>query len=101
MTTSSADPGLAVATVTTVITTVVTDETGGSADEVSLTNGTKGQIKIFTLKADTETAGLKIIPANLAGAVTFILLEDVGDGCILVFDGTNWVVVGNNGGTIG
>ena len=86
---------------TTVITAVTTDDTGSAADEISLADGTEGQIKIFTLKADTEATGLKIIPANLAGAVTFILLEDVGDGCTLVFDGTNWVIVGNNGGTIG
>jgi len=100
VTTSSADPGVGVGSLTTVITAVTTDDTGTLADEVSLADGTTGQIKIFTLKADTETTGLKIVPAHLAGG-TYILLEDVGDGCVLVYDGTSWIVVGNNGGTIG
>ncbi len=101
LTTSADDPGVATATLTTVVTTVTTDNTGSVADAVDIADGTKGQIKIFTLKADTETTGLKIIPDNLAGGVTFILFEDVGDSCTMVFDGTNWVIVSNNGGTIG
>jgi len=99
LTTTAADPGLATATAVTVISTIVTDDTGASADEVSLTNGTKGQIKIFTLKTDTETSGVKVIPANFANG-TSILFEDAGDGCIMVFDGTNWVLVSNVGGTV-
>ena len=101
ITTSAGDPtGTGAATLTTVITAVTTDDTGANADEITLADSVKGDIKIFTLKADTETSGLKIIPATFP-AGTYILLEDVGDGCILVFDGTSWVVVANNGGTIG
>ena len=99
VTTSSADPGIGTASLVTVITTMTSDDTGSAADEVSLANGTKGQIKIFTLKADTETTGTKVVPATMAGG-SDILFEDVGDGCTMVFDGTSWVVVANNGGTI-
>ncbi len=99
LTCSSADPGVASATPTTVLTTVVTDATGSAADEVDLPDGVKGDIKIFVLKTDGETTGLEIKPTNMSGGskITFV---DVGDGCIMVFDGTNWFVVANNGGTI-
>ena len=99
VTCTAADPGLGVASLATVITTVVTDATGSAADEVSLADGTKGQIKIITLKTDGETTGLEIKPANMAGG-SKITCVDAGDGVTLIFDGTNWVVVGNNGGTI-
>lgn len=99
ITTSSADPGLGTATATTIITTVTTDDTGASADQLALADGVKGDIKIITLKADTETTGLEVIPNTFASG-TKITFADVGDGCILVFDGTSWVLVANNGGTV-
>lgn len=99
LTCSADDPGVATATMTTVVSTIVTDATGAAADEVTVGDGTKGQIKIFTLKTDGETTGCEIKPTNFANG-TQVLLEDVGDSVMLIFDGTNWVLIGNIGGTI-
>lgn len=99
VTTSSADPGLGVANLTTLTTLVTTDDTGTAADQVSLADGTANQIKVIALVADTEAAGLSVIPANF-GPGTSVLLEDVGDSVTLQFDGTNWQLINNDGGTI-
>ena len=99
VTTSSADPGVGVAAVTKLTTHVTTDATGDAADEISLADGTTGQLKMIVLKADTETTGLKVIPANFAGG-TGVTLEDVADAVTFVFDGTNWTLLSNIGGTI-
>ncbi len=99
LSTSDADPGIGVANLTTLVTLITSDDTGSVADEVSLADGVKGQIKILILKVDGEATGTKIIPAHFANG-TSILFEDAGDGCILIFDGTNWSLVANIGGTI-
>jgi len=100
VTTTSADPGLGTADPLIVVTNIVTDATGAAADEVSLANGTSnGQTKIFTLKTDNETTGVKVIPATYAGG-TSVQFDDAGDGCTFNWDGTSWVLISNNGGTI-
>jgi hypothetical protein len=100
VTCSAANPGVGVASLTTKTTFVVTDATGASADTLTLAAGTAGQEKIITLKTDAETTGLKVIPATFASATTDVLLEDAGDSILLVSDGTSWVLVSNNGGTL-
>ena len=100
VTCSSADPqGVGVADPDVIVTFVVTDNTGASADLVTLADGTTaGEIKIIILKTDTETAGLIMRPATYGGG-TEVLFEDAGDGCTLIWDGTSWNMVSNNGGT--
>lgn len=65
----------------------------GSALAVSLADGTTvGEYKIFTNKgAGTAT----ITPTNFAQGTTFSLAQY--DGCTVIWDGTNWYLVGNQG----
>ena len=65
----------------------------GSALAVSLANGTVvGEYKIFTNKgAGTAT----VTPASFAQGTSFALAQY--DGCQVVWDGTNWYLIGNQG----
>uniref|UniRef100_A0A6M3KJZ7 Uncharacterized protein n=1 Tax=viral metagenome TaxID=1070528 RepID=A0A6M3KJZ7_9ZZZZ len=68
-------------------------------DTFSLADGVAGQIKYVVFKTDTDGAdSVNITPAN--GSFTDILFDTPGEGATLMFDGTNWHVVSNNGGTI-
>ena len=60
---------------------------------VSLANGTVvGEYKIFTNKgAGTAT----VTPANFAQGATFALATN--DGCQVIWDGSNWHLIGNQG----
>lgn len=84
-----------------VTTTLITTNGDTDEDNVTLADGYAGQIKIFTVSV--ETAGgdsVKVTPANLNGGTQITFDGAVGDGCIMIFDGTNWNIVANNGGTI-
>lgn len=84
-----------------VLTSIITTNGDADLDNVTLADGVAGQIKIFTVS--TETAGgdsVKVTPANLNGGTQITFDGAVGDGCIMLFDGTNWNIVANNGGTI-
>ncbi len=100
VTTSAGDPqGTGVADPDIIVTFVVTNNTGASHDLVTLADGTTaGEIKIIILKTDTETEGLIMRPATFGGG-TEVLFQDAGDGCTLIWDGTSWNMVSNNGGT--
>ena len=65
----------------------------GSALAVSLADGTVvGEYKIFTNKgAGTAT----VTPASFAQGTSFALAQY--DGCQVVWDGTNWYLIGNQG----
>ena len=65
----------------------------GSALAISLANGTVvGEYKIFTNKgAGTAT----VTPASFAQGTSFALAQY--DGCQVVWDGTNWYLIGNQG----
>jgi hypothetical protein len=83
------------------LTTLITTNGDSDADNVTLADGTAGQVKIFVVVAEGDPADtVKITPANYLGGtqITFSATP-VGEGCIMVFDGTDWGVVGNNGGT--
>ncbi|KKM22619.1 hypothetical protein LCGC14_1623510, partial [marine sediment metagenome] len=100
LTLSGADPGIGTASTTVTYTALVSDATGSATDTCSLLDGTTaGEVHVFSLKTDAETTGTAIVPVNF-GAGTDVLLEDVGDGCIMVWDGANWQIVSNVGGTI-
>jgi len=79
-------------TLTTLVTT-----TGARA--ITLAAGTAGQIKIIAMTVDGGDATLT--PAGgILGGTTTITFNDVGDAVVLVFNGTKWTVVVNNGCTI-
>jgi len=99
VTTSAADPGVGVASVSKLFTAITSDATGDAADAVSLAAGMAGQMKIITLAVDAETTGTSIT-ADFAGATAAALLEDAGDMLILCSDGTEWYIVYNNGATL-
>lgn len=65
----------------------------GSALSISVPDGTTvGEYKIFTNKG-TGTA--TVTPANFAQGTSFALTQY--DGCQIIWDGTNWYLVGNQG----
>lgn len=99
VTTSSADPGVGVASVTKLFTDITSDATGSAADAVSLAAGAAGQIKVIQLAVDGETTGTSIT-ANFFGATAAALMEDAGDVLILISDGTEWHIILNTGCTL-
>ena len=63
---------------------------------VSVADGTTvGEYKIFTNK---NAGAATITPANF-GPGTSIGLDN-NEGCQMIWDGTNWQLIGNNGGTV-
>lgn len=90
------------ASVNTVVTLITTDG-DSNLDNVTLADGLiAGQMKHFAVVAAGNAAdSIKITPANMAGGTQITFAADpTGLGCTMVFDGTNWCVVANNGGTI-
>ncbi|KKL19275.1 hypothetical protein LCGC14_2467110, partial [marine sediment metagenome] len=104
LTTSSADPGVATATLTKATTYLVSDATGSAQDVVTLIDGTfGGQIKRFVYLTDAETAGIVVAPTSVTmvgGAGTGTLMEDAGDFVEFQWEGANWTLTGNIGGII-
>lgn len=83
--------------------TLITTDGDSNEDNVTLADGLlAGQIKHFAVIAAGNPAdSVKITPANMAGGSKITFAADpTGLGCTMVFDGTNWTVVANNGGTI-
>lgn len=90
------------ASINTVVTLITTDG-DSNEDNVTLADGViAGQIKIFSvIVAGNAADSVKITPANMAGGSKITFGADpTGLGCMMVFDGTNWSVASNNGGTI-
>ena len=96
--TCSGDAGTAAVTKT--VSYIVTDGGGDTnEDTVSLADGVSGQMKIFVYKTETDAGdSANVTPSN--GAFTKIVFDAPGEGCTMIFDGTNWSIVSNNGGTI-
>ena len=89
------------ASVSTLLTLITTDG-DSNEDNVTLADGQTGQVKMFAVVAAGNAAdSVKITPANMAGGTQITFAADpTGLGCTMCFDGTNWTVVSNNGGTI-
>jgi hypothetical protein len=90
------------ASVNTVITEITTngDE---DLDNVTLANGTSGQIKHFVWTVAGNAADtLKITPATMLGGTQITFgAGKVGNGCTMIYsDNEGWSVIGHNGGTI-
>jgi hypothetical protein len=84
-----------------VVTTFITTDGDANEDNATLADGINGQVKIFVIQA--EGAGgdtWKITPTNLNGGSKISFDGVIGDGCTMIFDGTNWNIISNNGGTI-
>lgn len=76
--------------------------TDGDQDlnQATLVDGVTGMEKIFLVKTLTDPSDtVKVTPDNLNGG-TQITFDAAGQGCIMMFDGTNWNIVSNNGGVI-
>jgi hypothetical protein len=84
------------------LTTLITTNGDSDLDNVTLADGYAGQEKVFAVIAEGNAADtIKITPTNLNGGtqITFSA-NPVGEGCKMIFDGANWNIIGNNGGTI-
>jgi hypothetical protein len=94
------ESGGTAASVTQVVSFITTNG-DGDEDAVTLADGTIGQVKIFV--SAVEGAGgdsYKVTPAHMNGGTKITFDGTVGDGCTMIFDGTSWNIVSNNGGTI-
>ena len=79
--------------------TLVTQITTSGADAFTLADGeVQGQIKIITA-LDQAAGDATLTPANMTGGTT-ITFGDNGDSVILLFLGTTWRVIGNNGAVL-
>lgn len=68
---------------------------GGTITPTLANGSVAGQTKIFTNK---NSGNAILTPASFAGGASITL--GANEGCVLVWDGTNWQVVANNGGAI-
>jgi len=68
---------------------------GGTITPTLANGSVAGQTKIFTNK---NSGNAILTPASFAGGTSITL--GANEGCVLVWDGTNWQVVANNGGAI-
>ena len=85
-----------------VLTTLITTDGDENLDNVTLVDGQVGQVKHFAVIAEGHANDtIKITPANLNGGTQITFSADpVGEGCSMIFDGTSWNIIANNGGTI-
>jgi len=69
--------------------------TGSAAIALTLGDGSNGQLKFLTMTVDGGGDAV-ITPTNLLGG-SVLTFADVGDSVILLFTGSNWVIMSNNG----
>lgn len=79
------------------LTTRTTSVATSGAIALTLADGTSGQEKIIGMITDGGDATLT--PAHLQGGTT-LTFNDVGDTVHLVFLGTKWSIIANNGATL-
>ena len=81
------------ATALSTTTTVSLVATKGSATHVSLADGVEGQLKVIIHKTRAGSNDLVITPANF-GAGSTLTSDSAARAVQLLFDGSNWQVVG-------
>jgi hypothetical protein len=86
------------ASLTTVVTTLA--DSDGDNKDVTLANGTAGQIKIFTMVTKGGAGVITVTPATRVG-YSSIEFNNVGDSCMVVYTASGWSIVSNYGCTIG
>jgi hypothetical protein len=69
--------------------------TGSTGIALTLADGSNGQLKFLTMTVDGGGDAV-ITPTNLLGG-SVLTFADVGDSVILLFTGSNWVIMSNNG----
>ena len=72
--------------------------TATNKSHVSLADGIAGQLKIIFHKTLDNTISLVVTPANFAAGAT-LTSDSASRGVMLIFDGTNWQVLGEVTGT--
>lgn len=90
-----------VASLTTVVTIMTSEDDEVDADAISLADGVMGQIKIFTFKVETNAGDTIVLTPTTKIGFNTLTFAEIGDSCTLVFDGTSWNLVSNNGVTVG
>lgn len=97
---TATDSGVA-ASVTTLVTEVTTND-DNDLDNVTLADGTSGQIKCFVCVSSNAGDTWKVTPAHMCGGTQITFGDNsVGDGCIMIYcDNEGWAVIGNEGGTV-
>jgi len=82
--------------------TLVTTNGDSDLDDVSLADGSTGQVKIITCEVAGNAAdSYKITPATMVQGTQITFAADpTGKGCVLAWSVSGWLVVGNNGGVI-
>lgn len=78
--------------------TLITAANAG--DAFTLADGVHGQRKVLALNSLGTGDTAVVTPANLIGAATTITFDALGDSAELIFDGTNWIVLGVNGAVV-
>lgn len=83
--------------ITTLFSAVWPDGSDGStATALTLADGVVGQMKVVRYDDGTCTVDVVVTPAHFANGTSFTL-DAGGDTALLVFDGTNWCSVSNDG----
>lgn len=83
--------------ITTLFSAVWPDGSDGSAAiALTLADGVVGQMKVIRYDDGTCTVDVVVTPAHFANGTSFTL-DAGGDTALLVFDGTNWCSVSNDG----
>ena len=84
--------------------TLIEGRTG--AANIIMPTGISGHMKIIVVSANASSQQINIKPnattSNIAGLTTSQMyrMTDVGDGLTLIFLGSHWYVIGNNGAAI-
>jgi len=68
-----------------------------SSNSLTLADGVQGQIKIITLIVDG--GNVDVTPANFLNGTKWTM-EEAGDSMTVIFNGSNWQVLANNGCTV-
>jgi hypothetical protein len=79
------------------LTSELTTIASAGAIALTLADGVANQRKVITMITDGGDATLT--PAHMQGGTT-ITFNDVGDTVSLVFAGTKWAIISNNGATV-
>lgn len=75
-------------------------DTSSGTSDLTLADGVNGQIKIVTMITAGNNAVLDSVDANLQSSITTITWDAVGESVIFLFNGTDWVILGQYGVTI-
>ena len=70
--------------------------TTGGTETATLAAGSDGLVKIFSMISDGGNMTITVTNPSWGGDGE-LLFADVGDGCVLIYAGSKWNLVGNNG----